>query len=183
MTRNKNYFTFRREFFPAEITSKRSSVLPSMRRQLRHCQKSFGAMFTLVGFHFTAICRSMQNFMFRLIQHMRFLIVINGLTSLNSVVVCFCLFGDLILISILNYWFQYFTLDVDGAAYSKEYFQKYSRIRQRPDQWPLYLSSISILITILSILIFKYWYFLFQKCTEILTLQYCFSHQYFSIYF
>ena len=129
LTRNKNYFTFRREFFPAEITSKRSSVLPSMRRQLRHCQKSFGAMFTLVGFHFTAICRSMQNFMFRLIQHMRFLIVINGLTSLNSVVVCFCLFGDLILISILNYWFQYFTLDVDGAAYSKGYFQKYSRIR------------------------------------------------------
>ena len=114
----ENYFTFWREFFPAEITSKRSSVLPSMRRQLRHCQKSFVAMFTLVGFDFTAICRSVQNFMFRLIQHMRFLIVIYGLTSLNSVVVCFCLLCFLILsdTSILNYWFQYFTLDVDGAA-------------------------------------------------------------------
>ena len=114
----ENYFTFWREFFPAEITSKRSSVLPSMRRQLRHCQKSFVAMFTLVGFDFTAICRGVQDFMFRLIQHMRFLIVIYGLTSLNSVVVCFCLLCFLILsdTSILNYWFQYFTLDVNGAA-------------------------------------------------------------------
>ena len=110
LTRNKNYFTFWREFFPAEITSKRSSVLPSMRRKLRHCQKGFIAMFTLVGFHFTAICRRVQNFMVRFIPHMRFLIVINGLTSLNSVVVC----NDLI--PVLNYWFQFFTLDVDGAA-------------------------------------------------------------------
>ena len=62
---------------------------------------------------------------------------------------------------------------------------------QRPDHYTyqvsVYLPSISILIIILSILIFKYWYwyFLFQKRTEILILQYCFSHQYqyFSIYF
>ena len=63
--------------------------------------------------------------------------------------------------------------------------------KQRPDHYTyqvsVYLPSISILIIILSILIFKYWYwyFLFQKRTEILILQYCFSHQYqyFSIYF
>ena len=64
-------------------------------------------------------------------------------------------------------------------------------LEQRPDHYTyqvsVYLPSISILIIILSILIFKYWYwyFLFQKRTEILILQYCFSHQYqyFSIYF
>ena len=68
---------------------------------------------------------------------------------------------------------------------------KIASINQRPDQYTyqvsVYLPSISILIIILSILIFKYWYwyFLFQKRTEILILQYCFSHQYqyFSIYF
>ena len=47
---------------------------------------------------------------------------------------------------------------------------------QRPDHYTcqvsVYLPSISILI--LNILILKYWYFLFQKRTEILILQYYF---------
>ena len=60
---------------------------------------------------------------------------------------------------------------------------------QRPDHYTcqvsVYLPSISILIIILGILIFKYWYFLFQKRTEILILQYYFYRQYryFSIFF
>ena len=46
-----------------------------------------------------------------------------------------------------------------------------------PDQ---YTCQVSVYVLILSILIFKYWYwyFLFQKRTDILILQYFFSHQY-----
>ena len=78
---------------------------------------------------------------------------------------------------------------LNGALQCK--MSDWVNLNQRPDHYTyqvsVYLPSISILIIILSILIFKYWYwyFLFQKRTEILILQYCFSnqYQYFSTYF
>ena len=84
-----------------------------------------------------------------------------------------------------HFWSHFF--------FSRRFFQKIMSLcymisvqeQFLTETWPVHLSSISILIIILSNLIFKYWYFLFQKCTEILILQYYFYHQYqyFSILF
>ena len=84
-----------------------------------------------------------------------------------------------------------FCFIINGSYCTVSHWLSVALVLSRPDHYTyqvsVYLPSISILIIILSILIFKYcyWYFLFQKRTEILILQYCFSnqYQYFSIYF
>ena len=77
-----------------------------------------------------------------------------------------------------------FISELKSRVFKLPFLLKNNGKKQRPDQYTyqvsVYLPSISILIIIISILILKYWYwyFLFQKCTEILILQYYFSHQY-----